>query len=65
MTELRNLEADLWRFRLRVAVAGEFGTRLCQAALETPGVGEVFAAGVRAIEDKDTQGLARLLELSR
>lgn len=31
-----------------VAVAGEFGWKLCEAALENPGVGEVFAAAVRA-----------------
>jgi hypothetical protein len=30
-----------------VAVAGEYGSRLCEAALETPGVGEVFAAALR------------------
>ena len=27
-----------------LAVAGEFGWKLCEAALENPGVGEVFAA---------------------
>lgn len=48
-----------------LAVAGEFGTMLCQAALETPGVGEMFAAAVRAIEDKNTQRLAQLLALAQ
>jgi uncharacterized protein (TIGR02270 family) len=43
-----------------LAVAGEYGANLSMAALETPGVGEVFAAAVRAIEDKDAQRLDRL-----
>ena len=36
-----------------LAVAGESGVVLCQAALETPGVGEVFAVAVGAIASKD------------
>ena len=32
-----------------LAVAGDDGAVLCDAALETPGVGEVFAAAVGAI----------------
>jgi uncharacterized protein (TIGR02270 family) len=47
-----------------LAVAGEFGSKLCMTALETPGVGEVFAAAVRAIEDKDAQRLDRLFALA-
>lgn len=62
---LRRLDDRIAAHLDGLAVAGEFGTRLCQAALETPGVGEVFAAGVRAIEDKDTQGLARLLAIAQ
>jgi len=46
-----------------LAVAGEYGSKLCMAALETPGVGEVFAAAVRAIEDKDAPWLDRLFAL--
>ena len=44
-----------------LAVAGEFGRRLCESALANPGVGEVFAATVRAIEDKDSERLDKLL----
>ena len=36
-----------------LAVAGEYGTRLCVAALERPGCGEVFALAVRALESRD------------
>lgn len=43
-----------------LAVAGDYGANLSMAALEKPGVGEVFAAAVRAIEDKDAQRLDRL-----
>jgi uncharacterized protein (TIGR02270 family) len=47
-----------------LAVAGEFGSNLCEAALETPGVGEVFAATVRAIEEKDERRLDKLFALA-
>lgn len=46
-----------------IGVAGGLGWRLCEAALETPGVGEVFAATVRAIEDRSSKGLDRLFAL--
>lgn len=47
-----------------LAVAGKYGTHLCDAALETPAVGEMFAAAVRALEDKDTRRLDRLFALA-
>ena len=47
-----------------VAVAGEFGWQLCEAALEKPGTGEVFAAAVRAIEDGNSMGPEKLLALA-
>lgn len=46
-----------------LAVAGDFGRTLCAAALEHPGVGEVFAAAVRALEEKDQQRVDRLVAL--
>ena len=46
-----------------VAVAGEFGWKLCEAGLENSGVGEVFVAAVRAIQDKNSQRLDRLIVL--
>jgi uncharacterized protein (TIGR02270 family) len=47
-----------------LAVAGEYGAGLSMAALEKPGVGQVFAATVRAIEDKDAQRLDRLFAVA-
>jgi len=36
-----------------IAVAGDFGLKLCLEALETPSAGAVFALAVRALELKD------------
>ena len=47
-----------------VAVAGSDGVSLAQQALEPPGVGEVFLATVRAIEDRDPQRLDELLAIA-
>ena len=61
---LRRLDDRLSAHLDGVAVAGEFGWRLCVAALENPGVGEVFCATVRAIEDRNAEGLDKLLALA-
>lgn len=61
---LRRLDDRLAAHLDGVAVAGEFGWKLCVAALEHPNVGEVFAATVRAIEDRNVQGLEKLLALA-
>ncbi len=47
-----------------LAVAGEYGSKVCEAALESAGIGEVFAAVIRAIEEKDVQWLDRLFALA-
>jgi uncharacterized protein (TIGR02270 family) len=47
-----------------LAVAGEYGSSVCEAALESPGAGEVFAASVRAIEEKDGRRLDKLFALA-
>jgi hypothetical protein len=47
-----------------LAAAGEFGSNLCETAVEKPGVGEVFAATVRAIEEKDERRLDKLFALA-
>jgi uncharacterized protein (TIGR02270 family) len=60
---LRRLDDRLAAHLDGIAVAGDFGSRLCDEALETPGKGEVFAVAVRAIEDKDVQRLDRLFAL--
>ena len=58
---LRRLDDRIAAHLDGLAVAGEFGWKLCEAALENPGVGEVFAATVRAIEDKNLLALDKLL----
>ena len=63
LRHLRRLDDRLAAHLDGLAVAGEFGWRLCKVALENPGVGEVFAATVRAIEDKNSHGLDKLLAL--
>jgi uncharacterized protein (TIGR02270 family) len=47
-----------------VALAGDFGWACCEAALETPSAGAVFTAAVRAIHERQSQKLDRLLALS-
>jgi uncharacterized protein (TIGR02270 family) len=60
---LRRLDDRLAAHLDGLAVAGESGRKLCQAALEKPGVGEIFAATVRVIEDRNATGLDNLLAL--
>ncbi len=61
---LRRLDDRIAAHLDGLCVAGAFGSRLCEAALESPGIGEVFVATVRAIEDRSAQSLARLLSLA-
>ena len=46
-----------------LAVAGEYGSKLCLAALERPGCGEVFALAVRALESRDEALIEHVLAL--
>jgi uncharacterized protein (TIGR02270 family) len=46
-----------------LAVAGEYGSKLCVAALERPGCGEVFALAVRALESRDEALMQHVLAL--
>ena len=46
-----------------LAVAGEYGSKLCLAALERPGCGEVFALAVRALESRDDALMQHALAL--
>lgn len=62
---LRRLDERIAAHLDGLAVAGEFGTKLCEASLETPGVGEMFAAAVRAIEDRNSRRLDRLVALAQ
>jgi uncharacterized protein (TIGR02270 family) len=60
---LRRLDDRLAAHLDGLAVAGEYGSSVCEAALESPGAGEAFAATVRAIEEKDDQLLDKLFAL--
>jgi uncharacterized protein (TIGR02270 family) len=60
---LRRLDDRLEAHLDGLAVAGEYGSSMCEAALESTGVGEVFAASVRAIEEKDERRLDKLFAL--
>lgn len=60
---LRRLDDRLAAHLDGLAVAGEYGSNVCEAALESPGAGEVFAATVRAIEEKDERRLDKLFAL--
>lgn len=57
----RRLTAHLDGLRL----AGESGRDMCEAALEAPSRGALFALGVRALEDRDEARLARLFALAQ
>lgn len=63
--QLRRLDDRIAAHLDGLAVAGAFGSRLCDAALASPGIGEVFAATVRAIEDRNVASLDRLLSLAQ
>ena len=47
-----------------LAVAGDYGSHLAEAALAEPGAGVVFAAAVRAIEDRRSAALDKLLAIA-
>ncbi len=64
LSHLRRIDDRLAAHLDGLAVAGEFGSSLCEAALENPGVGELFAAMVRAIEEKDARRLDNLFALA-
>jgi uncharacterized protein (TIGR02270 family) len=62
--QLRRIDDRIAAHLDGLAVAGEAGVQLCEAALESPGIGEVFAATVLAIEGRNAASLARLLSLA-
>ncbi len=47
-----------------LAAAGESGWTLCEETLENPGVGKVFSAVVRTIEDNNSKRLGKLIALA-
>jgi uncharacterized protein (TIGR02270 family) len=48
-----------------LAIAGEYGARFCEQALESPGQSEVFVAAVRAIEDRSRERLDRIVKVAQ
>lgn len=46
-----------------LAIAGEYGMKVCEAALESPRMGVVFTLAVRTIETRDEQLLDKLFAL--
>lgn len=62
--QLRRLDDRIAAHLDGIAVAGEFGWKLCEAALENPNAGTVFAATERAIEDKNMPALTKLFSLA-
>jgi uncharacterized protein (TIGR02270 family) len=48
-----------------LALSGEEGWALCEAALETSSPGAVFAVAVRALEDRDDTRLARIFAVAQ
>ncbi len=61
---LRRLDDRIAAHLDGLAVAGEFGSQPCQAALESPGVGEVFCAAIRALDERKADGLEKVLALA-
>jgi uncharacterized protein (TIGR02270 family) len=47
-----------------LSVSGAYGTRLCTAALERPGAGEVFAVTLRALEERNLAALNDIVALA-
>lgn len=64
LLHLRRLDDRLAAQLDGVAVAGDAGRNLAQAALESPGTGELYTATVQALMAHDSASLARLLSLA-
>ena len=64
LRHLRRLDDRIAAHLDGLAVAGNYGTALCLAALERTGTGEVFALAIRLIDARDQRGLARLIALA-
>ena len=62
--QLRRIDDRIAAHLDGVAVAGEFGWKLCEAALVNPNADAVFAATERAIEDKNLPVFNELLALA-
>lgn len=61
---LRRLDDRIAAHLDGLAVAGEFGSQLCEAALESPGTGEVFCVTVRALDERKVDRLDKILAIA-
>lgn len=61
---LRRLDDRIAAYLDGLAVAGEFGSELCDAALESPGTGEIFCVAVRALGERKADRLDKALALA-
>jgi uncharacterized protein (TIGR02270 family) len=64
LRHLRRLDDRLAAHLDGVAVAGEFGSRCCDVALERPGLGEVFTAAATTLLEGYTAGVNKMLALA-
>lgn len=64
LKHLRRLDDRIAAHLDGLAVAGDYGTALCRAALARAGAGEVFAVAVRALEERDDASLDRAIALA-
>lgn len=62
--QLRRLDDRIAAHLDGLAVAGEFGSQRCAAALESPGTGEVFCVAIRALDEKKGDGLDKVLAIA-
>jgi uncharacterized protein (TIGR02270 family) len=62
--QLRRLDDRIAAHLDGLAIAGAFGARLCEMALENPGRGELFVATVLALQESAAQHLGTLLAVA-
>lgn len=61
---LRRLDDRIAAHLDGLVVAGECGSQLCDAALESPGTGEMFCAAIRALDERKDDGLDKVLAIA-
>ncbi|MDB5976920.1 MAG: hypothetical protein JWR07_3680 [Nevskia sp.] len=64
LKHLRRIDDRLAAHLDGLAVAGDVGWAMCEAALANAGIGELFSATSRAIEDKNPARIGKLLALA-
>lgn len=64
LRQLRQLDDRIAAHLDGLTVAGEFASQLCLAALESPGMGEVFCVAIRALDERKVDGLDKVLAIA-